>query len=324
MNTPNFWTSHGALSTLLLPLSWMYGGLRAWDVARVKTPVNVGVPVLCIGNITAGGSGKTPVALDIGKRLRARGVNAYFLTRGYKGAERGPLLVNPKEHTAREVGDEALLLASVLPTLVAKDRVAGAHAAVQHGARAIIIDDGFQHAALAKTLSLLVINGRYGFGNGRLLPAGPLREPIAAGLSRADGVILMGPRTAALDLPEDKPILSAETRPLPNIQSLAGKNFLAFCGIAHPDRFFSMLLEKGLILTGARRFADHHFYRESELKTLAADAARAGARLITTAKDAARLSPRWRSEILVAETELIWSTPHEIEALLDRSLGNSS
>src|SRR5689334_9487873 len=190
MRAPEFWRQRGALARLLAPLGTLYG-LSVAIKARLATPFDPGLPVICVGNLTAGGSGKTPIAIALAEMLRARGHRPYFLTRGYGGTERGPALAS-RGHSAQVMGDEALLLARAAPTIVARDRAAGARLAKEKGASVLVMDDGHQNFSLRKSLSLVVVDAETGFGNGFQIPAGPLREPVAQGLARADAVILMG------------------------------------------------------------------------------------------------------------------------------------
>ena len=192
MRAPEFWRAGGgaALPAILTPLSWAWaigGELRRWATPTRRVPI----PVICVGNLVAGGAGKTPVALALGRRLLAAGSAVHFLTRGYGGRRRGPIQVDPARHGAVDVGDEALLLARIAPTWVARARAAGAVTAARAGAEVVVMDDGHQHPGLAKDLSVVVVDGDYGIGNGRVIPAGPLREPAALGLARADAVILV-------------------------------------------------------------------------------------------------------------------------------------
>ena len=192
MRAPDFWRRGGGpLGAVLTPLGWGYGLATRLRLAMAN-PFKASVPVLCVGNLIAGGAGKTPVTLSLGRRLMDQGRKVHFLSRGYGGRRAGPLRVDPDHHGAREVGDEALLLARCAPAWVARDRPGGCRAAIAGGARAIIMDDGFQNPYLAKDVSLLVVDGAYGFGNGRVMPAGPLREPVEAGLARADALVLIG------------------------------------------------------------------------------------------------------------------------------------
>jgi tetraacyldisaccharide 4'-kinase len=317
MKTPAFWNHKTLLARLLLPLSWLY-----WLGARIQractTPAVFPIPIICIGNITAGGSGKTPVALAIGERLKQKNMRAFFLSRGYGGSLTGPVLVNPAMHSAREVGDEPLLLARVLPTIVAKDRKRGAAFAVAAGAQAIIMDDGFQNPSIKKTLSLIVIDSGIGMGNGWMLPAGPLREPASAALNRAHGVIIL----SRVAIPADNPpanIFFATVMPSSAV-ALTGARVVAFCGIAYPQKFFESLSLMGADIVARHAYADHHAYSINEIAALAQEAASKGAILITTAKDAARLGPKLRSNVQVLDITLAFQDEDKLDALLAKAL----
>ena len=215
MRAPGFWQKDGLLPRLLAPASLCFAA-GGWLRRRLASPQHVEAQVICVGNLVAGGAGKTPVAVAIGERLLARGATVHFLSRGYGGRERGPLRVEPDRHGAADVGDEPLLLARTAPTWIARDRAAGAAAAVTAGAGVIVMDDGFQNHTLRKDLSLLVVDGGYGFGNKRVMPAGPLREPLASGLGRADAVVLIGTDQCGVEamLPPSLPLLRAVLAPL--------------------------------------------------------------------------------------------------------------
>jgi tetraacyldisaccharide 4'-kinase len=277
------------------------------------------VPVFCCGNAGVGGAGKTTLALDLLRRLQARGGRPHALLRGYGGRERGPLLVKPELHDAGRVGDEALLLAELAPTWVAADRAAGGRAAADQGADAIVMDDGLQNPGLIKDCSLLVIDGGFGFGNGHLLPAGPLREPVAAAAARCQAAVLIGADAhgALSRLPRDLPVLRAA--PVPDLVRLdLRRRYLAFAGIGRPEKFFTGLAAAGVTLAGTRAFADHHPYAAGELQALAAAAEAAGAALLTTPKDMARLRPAQRTGIAMAGVTLAWEDEKALEALLAR------
>lgn len=315
MRAPGFWQRDGVVPALLAPLGALYGRATARRVARPgwRAPV----PVICCGNAGAGGAGKTTLALDLGRRLAGRGAVA-FLTRGYGGRVRAPLRVDPARHDAALVGDEALLLAEVAPTYVSPDRAAGARLAVAEGAGALVLDDGLQNPTLRKDLSLLVIDGAAGFGNGRLIPAGPLREPVAAAAVRCAAAVLIGAdATGALAvLPPALPVLRAALAPAPEIAALMGRRVLAFAGIGRPDKFFAMLQQAGVTLAGRAAFADHHRYTPAELRRLRQEAARLGAMLVTTPKDAARLAADARTGVQVVGVRLLWQDAAALDRLL--------
>jgi tetraacyldisaccharide 4'-kinase len=274
--------------------------------------------VICVGNLVAGGAGKTPIAIAIAERLIARGKAVHFLSRGYGGREKGLLRVDPARHAAADVGDEPLLLARIAPAWVSRDRAAGAAAAVAAGAQIIVMDDGFQNPGLAKDLSLLAVDGGYGFGNGRVMPAGPLREPLAAGLARADAVALIGTDQCGVAdrLPPSLPLLRAVLAPI--AAALAGRRVFAFAGIARPEKFFATLQSMGCVLAGRRAFADHHAYGEAEVAALIEEARHADAVPVTTEKDAVRLPPALRAGIETLPVAIRWRDEAAADRLLAR------
>jgi tetraacyldisaccharide 4'-kinase len=319
MRAPDFWSGGGGgIAPLLLsPIAAIYAAATARRVA--KPGWQAPVPVICCGNASAGGAGKTTVALDIGQRLSNRGVAAHFLTRGYGGTLKGPALVDPDKHDSKAVGDEALLLASIRPTWVAGDRQAGGRAAIAAGAQALVMDDGLQNPGLVKDLSLLVVDGSYGFGNGRIIPAGPLREPVAAAAARCRAAVLIGKDESNVQaqLPPNLPVLRARLVPGPEAEVLAGQPVFAFCGIANPRKFFNSLQEVGAVIAGRMPYADHYPFDAGDLRELLAEADRLRAIPITTAKDFVRIPPAFRSRVKVLTVRLQWEEPLAIEALLD-------
>jgi tetraacyldisaccharide 4'-kinase len=318
VKAPGFWDRPpGLAAALLTPAAWLWTavGRRQMRQAGWTAPV----PVICVGNLTAGGAGKTPVTLALQLWLQQRGIAAHVLSRGYGGTEAGPLAVDPTRHRAGQVGDEPLLLAAAGPTWVARDRRQGAQAAVAAGAQALLLDDGFQSPALVKSLSLLVVDGGVGFGNGRVIPAGPLREPVAGGLARAGGVILIGEdRTGVMrHLPTTMPQLQARLRPDPAMADrLRGRAILGFAGIGRPQKFFDSLTECGAILCESVSFADHHPYTETEVTALLDRAKALNAVPVTTAKDSVRLPPALRDQVTVLPVSLAWADPAALSALL--------
>jgi len=295
MRTPAFWQSKGLLSNLLLPASLLYG-IGAWADRRFTTPQRAPRPVISIGNVTAGGAGKTPTTIAIAAMLRSMGQTPHILTRGYGGTTSGPHRVQPTD-TWQDVGDEALLLASAAPTWVGHDRLASAHAAAADDASILLCDDALQHHALHKDLSLLVIDGPFGFGNGRLLPAGPLREPLAAARARCHGIICIGPDAQGITAGMGLPIMHATLAPPTDTAFLASGNWLAFAGIGRPEKFFTTLRAHGAQLAATRSFPDHHAYTDADAAALLAQAQALGARLITTQKDTVKLSPTFAPHV---------------------------
>ena len=323
---PAFWARPpGLLSELLLPFG------AGWDVAgRLRQtfarPYCAPVPVACVGNLVAGGSGKTPVALALASHLVSRGIAVHIVTRGYGGRLGGPVRVDRARHDAAAVGDEALLLAARAPCWVARDRADGVRAAVAAGAQMVVLDDGFQNPGIAKTVSFLVVDAAYGFGNGRVIPAGPLRENPARGLARADAVVLLGADarpgcSESLGIGTALRILHAVLRPIAG-ERFAGARVLAFAGIGRPVRFFATLRALGAELVGTRSFPDHHPYRSGEIDRLFRAAERARARLITTAKDIVRVPVAMRAAIEVLDVEIRWADPAAPAELLRTVIGD--
>jgi tetraacyldisaccharide 4'-kinase len=322
MQAPEFWARDGPGARLLAPAGQLYGVAGRLRRALVR-PQAVGVPVICVGNLVAGGAGKTPTVLALACRLSAAGHLPHLLGHGYGGRERGPLRVDLIRHDAAAVGDEALLLAEVAPTWVARNRLEGARAAVAAGAGLLVLDDGLQNPWLAYDLRLLVIDGGFGFGNRRLLPAGPLREPIAEGLARVSAVIRIGPDRAGIDtlLPPGLPCLGADLAADDDAPALAGRKVLAFAGIGHPEKFFASLESVGAEIVRRRSFADHHPYRRAEVLALLAEAERLDASCITTAKDRVRLPIDLRDRISALPVVLRWREPAAVDRLLATALG---
>ncbi len=297
MREPRFWRAPRAgevsiLPRLLSPAAFLYG-VAGRLRHRFAKPEQAAVPIICIGNITVGGTGKTPLALTLAEWLIRQGEAVHFLTRGYGGTEEGPLRVDPARHTAEEVGDEPLLLAAVAPTWVSADRAEGAAAAVRDGAKLILMDDGLQNPALIKDFSILVADAQTGLGNGRLIPAGPLREPMDRGLSRVGAVVIIGrghaadriaARARARAIPVFRAILRAAPAP-----DLDGLPVLAFAGIGRPEKFYATLRELHADIVGTASFADHHIFGEREALDLLLRARELNAALVTTEKDLARL-----------------------------------
>ncbi|WP_224816836.1 tetraacyldisaccharide 4'-kinase [Hasllibacter sp. MH4015] len=327
MRAPGFWHEKpGLLATALSPLGALYARGTARRLAGGDR-ARVGVPVICVGNLNAGGTGKTPTAIAVAQRLTARGIVAHAVTRGYGGSADGPLLVEERTHSAGVTGDEALLLAAFLPTWVSKDRVAGAKAAVAHGAEALILDDGFQNPGLAHDLSLVVVDAWRGFGNGKVIPAGPLREPVDVGLSRADFVLSIGPQPAQerfdsqWDAKINVPRLRGELTPLPTGLPLDGLPVLAFAGIGHPEKFFQTLRSLGADLHAAHALADHQPLSDALMTRLLREAKMRGAQVVTTEKDAVRLKPEFRSEVMTLPVRLELTDWEPLDAALDQLVG---
>ncbi len=296
---------------MLAPLGWAYGASVAYR-ARHSRPYRSRAKVICVGNLTAGGTGKTPIALEVARLLTARCVRTVFLTRGYGGRVRGPRFVTTGDGSDA-VGDEPLLLAAVAPVIVASDRAAGARLADAQGFEVIVMDDGHQNFALAKDLSLVVIGSR--LDNNRMLPAGPLREPVVQGLQRADAVIIHSEETPSLKL--TIPLVESRLVPLEDV-SWSAKRVIAFAGIANPERFFALLSKLGANVVDSRAFADHHRYSATEIGQLMSRANAEKALLVTTEKDFVRLSPAQREGIEQLRVRAEFRQPEVIARLLDR------
>lgn len=318
MRAPEFWRHDGLTARLLSPLAALYSWGVDRRLAESVEAYRAAMPVICVGNIIAGGAGKTPVASALADRLIARGVAVHLLTRGYGGTETGPLLVDPNHHNFSQVGDEALLLARHAPTWVARWRPHGAVAAADNGARVLLMDDGFQNPTLAKDLSLVVVDGGYGFGNWRVMPAGPCREPVDKGLARAQALVLVGEdRTGIADRVGATPILRARLVPGPEAEALSGSRVVAFAGIGRPAKFFETLRSVGAKIVSSHGFADHHPYSRAEIEELSAEATECGALLVTTAKDMVRIPADLRPGIAVLSVTLEWDDPDLVDRMLD-------
>ncbi len=321
LKSPKFWQKKNTfLGKVLSPL----GGIYAWGLRRKlkKTKsYRSKIPVVCIGNLVMGGVGKTPLAVSVAEYFKMNGMRPVFLTRGYGGGLSN-VLVDLDKHTAKDTGDEALLLARIAPTIVDADRARGAKTAEKIGADVIIMDDGFQNPQLVKDLSFAVFDGRYGFGNGKVFPAGPLREPVEDGLQRADAFIVVGKDKAGIKEWIDKRFMSLPfigthiEQDVAKIAQLSGKKVFAFAGIGYPDKFFDMLRDYGCDVVETQAFSDHYPYTDEDMTDLIARADKLEAVLVTTAKDGVRIAPRFLPQVQIVEAYMVWDTPDAMCALL--------
>ena len=287
-HAPKSWKSH-----LLRPLGALYGAIAAQRLRRKG--FDAGIPVFCVGNYHVGGAGKTPTVLALAKILRELGETPVVLSRGYGGRLRGPVMVDPARHSAADVGDEPLMLASRVPVAVSRERIDGVALAKSRRASVILMDDGFQNPSIAKDASLIVIDSGRGLGNGLVFPAGPLRAPLSPQLARTDALVVVGEgaasgHVAAEIAARDALVLSAHLVPdAASLERLKGKRVFAFAGIGDPQRFFRTLRAAGIEVVRERVFADHHPFSEGEIESLVADGRRDQLTLVTTEKDFARL-----------------------------------
>ncbi len=315
MRPPAFWDgspNHPA-ALALAPLGALYGRMTAARMARPGRPGPC--PVLCLGNFTLGGAGKTPTALALAEILRGLGRAPAFLSRGYGGRLAGPVQVDPARHGFADVGDEALLLARFAPAVVARDRAAGAALCAACGADVVVMDDGLQNPGLAKDLALVVVDAGSGIGNGRPFPAGPLRAPLARQWRHVAGLILVGSgepgaRVAGAAQARGLPVHRAALEP--EGAGFAGRRVLAFAGIGRPRKFFATLSACGAEIAATRSFPDHHPYGAGDLAALTAEAERLGADLVTTEKDAVRLPAGFGAQVL--PVRLRFADPEAIQA----------
>jgi tetraacyldisaccharide 4'-kinase len=290
---PFWWKKADWRAAALSPLSAAYAALARRGLLNARRE-KVPAPVLCVGNLTVGGAGKTPVAIALAVEAREMGLKPGFLSRGHGGSHSSPHLVDPAHDRARHVGDEPLLLARHAPVAVTRNRAAGARLLLEKGCDFLILDDGFQSASIHFDYALIVVDARRGIGNGHIVPGGPLRARLVDQMPYADAVLTVGEgngadRIVRIAARAGKPVFSARQRPLAG-SGVAGKRVLAFAGIGDPAKFFATIEETGGEIVLKRAFADHHFYAADELADLAQTARRRGLELATTAKDAARIA----------------------------------
>lgn len=322
---PFWWEKPGLRSAFLAPAGWVYGRI-ARRIMETRVRKSVDVPVICVGNFTVGGSGKTPTALALADAVIERGLTPGFLTRGYGGALRHATVVDPSHHSARFVGDEPMLLARRALTVASPDRVAGAELLMKEGAEVIIMDDGFQSARLEFDHALMVVDARRGIGNGMILPAGPVRAPVIDQLRHAHSLLVIGDGEAAdrlvrLAARAAKPVYTGRLAPQ-SPEALAGKTCLAFAAIGDPEKFFATLEAAGIHVASRKGFGDHHFFTDDEIDELLDEADRYGYTLVTTAKDAVRLEGSHgrahdlAEKVDVLEIKLVFDQPDAASAIV--------
>lgn len=302
MAAPRFWYQpKGLFSTVLAPLGWLYaiGTARRLRAASYRASV----PVICIGNINVGGTGKTPTTIALAQKLISMGIEPHVVSRGYGGRLEGPVRVLERTHTAHDVGDEPLLIAAFTPTWIAKDRAAGVKAAEAAGAEIILLDDGFQNPAVHKDISIVVVDAKRGFGNGAVMPAGPLREPVETGLKRADFVLTIGDQNA-FDRALPVPRLRGSLKPLMTGMQWQGMRVLAFAGIGDPSKFFATLRSLGAEVIRGEALEDHQPLTEALMTRLELEGKTRIAQLVTTEKDAVRLPDSFRPKVLTLPVRL--------------------
>ena len=317
MRAPDFWKTEGPLVKALTPFGKLYGAVTAWRLKHAAAD-SISVPVISVGNLSVVGTGKTPVVRDLVKRLKDHGHRPAVVLRGYGGRIKGPLRVDTEVHAALDVGDEALLHARDGATWVARRRAEGAKAAVSDGATVVVLDDAHQHTSLKKDYALLVVDGVVGFGNHRILPAGPLREDVRAGLARADGVIVLGRDETDLAnrLPGTLALAAGTLEAEAESVHLHGRKVVAFAGLGRPQKFFDTLADLGAVVVATHPFDDHHLYKPADIQTILDEAFGLDALPVTTEKDAMRLTLDQRQQVNVLRVAVRYKNPAIIDNLL--------
>ena len=316
LKTPKFWSGINWQSILLFPLSFIW---RFGNYLRKKNtqPEKMNIPIICVGNLTVGGSGKTPVVITLCRFLSGIGKSPSVLTRGFGGNKKGPIFVDRTLHQSSDVGDEPLMMAHSIEVCVSRERPLGAyHIIANKQADCIVMDDGLQNPTIKKDLKLAVFDGKFGIGNGLLLPAGPMREKLVDGLRNVDIVIFNGEDETELTrkIPPNIPVFTGELRPDDEIiDTMKNRRVFGFAGIGNPSRFFKTLNDIGADIVGEAHFADHHPYTNADMIQLYEEANQAGSELVTTQKDWMRLPTEWRDRVLTIPVRIHFSATDSIE-----------
>lgn len=322
MKTPPYWSKRGPEGAMLLPLSLVYGALARLH-RNLRKPQRAPLPVVSVGNVTAGGAGKTPSVIALVEVLRDIGHRPHILTRGYGGEKLVAHRASPDDDW-KKTGDEALLLAQIAPTWVGADRIESAKAALAEGATVVICDDALQHHRLHKDVSLLIVDGPFGIGNGWLLPSGPLREPFADAAARCHGTIVIGPDAQGLSPRLPAPVFAASLEVAHGPKDIAEGKWVAFAGIGRPSKFYDSLRAQGANIVETHDFPDHHPYNDVQIKALKKRAAKKDAKLITTVKDLVRIAPAERKDIERLPVVLKLADSQGLKALLKAKLPASA
>ncbi|MDR1694492.1 MAG: tetraacyldisaccharide 4'-kinase [Lactobacillaceae bacterium] len=313
MRTPKFWNNKGIISTFFLPLGFIYSSITSLRMKYIRGN-KVNVPVICIGNLTAGGTGKTPVAISVAEILQESRLNPFFVSRGYGGKLKS-IPVDNKIHIAEDVGDEPLLLSKQARVIIDSDRYKAAKIAADIGANIIIMDDGFQNPYLRKNLSFVVVDGGFGFGNERPIPAGPMRENLDNGLKRADAVIIIGKDTKHIAKRVGNiPVFKGTMKPA--LKTLKGKKVIAFAGIGRPQKFYDTLQSLEAKLVETIDFPDHHNYTKEELEKIIHKSQGLNAKAYTTSKDFVKIPLELRENFNVLEIEIDWENKEEFKSFI--------
>ncbi|MGV3550794.1 tetraacyldisaccharide 4'-kinase [Rhizobium sp.] len=330
---PPFWWKKGdPRAWLLAPASLIYGYFAGRRMKNAKR-AEVDVPVICVGNFTVGGAGKTPTVITLARAAKARGLKPGVLSRGYGGSMDRTTVVDPDHHRAKDVGDEPLLIAREALTVISRKRLEGARMLIAEGADLIIMDDGFQSAALRFDYALMVIDGMRGIGNGFLVPAGPVRAPTTLQLAHATALLKLGDGTGAdpfirIAARSGKPVYEGMVQPVGDAEAISGKRVLAFAGIADPRKFYRTVEELGAEIVARRSFGDHQHLSDDEIDDIISTAEKKDLTIVTTAKDAVRLgghhgrAQELAGRVTVIHVEMAFDSPTTPRLIIDGALAS--